>query len=194
MNILDRVKNIIVDPKREWQVIDSETDTINSLLTKYVLPLSLLPAIGTILGSLFFGAWGLKYGLITAVVQIVGTILSYYIGSYVIDALAPSFQSEKNINKSAQLAAYSWTPTYVAGFLGFIPILGWLILLAGWVYSTYVMYLGVTPLKKTPPDKAVVYVIIAIIVMVAIAMIFSFIIGAAITTAMFRSAYGYPTY
>ncbi|MBD0332235.1 MAG: YIP1 family protein [Chitinophagaceae bacterium] len=191
MNLIDRAKNIIANPRQEWLVIATETDTINSLLTKYVLPLSLLPAIGTILGSLIWSL-GFTYGLVTAVIGIIGTIISYYVGSYVVDALAPSFQSEKNINRSAQLIGYSWTPALVAGFLGFIPVIGWLIMLAGWGYSAYVMYLGVTPVKKTPQDRAVMYVVIAIIVVIAISAIFGFIIAAAIVRSMFTPHYYYP--
>ena len=58
MNIIERVKNIIVAPKKEWGVIAAEEGSVSSVLTTYVLPLSLIGAAATLIG------WGLigKYG------------------------------------------------------------------------------------------------------------------------------------
>ncbi|MBK8496631.1 MAG: hypothetical protein IPL50_17785 [Chitinophagaceae bacterium] len=35
-------------------------------------------------------------------------------------------------------------------------------------YGIYIMYLGIGPLKKTPEDKKVVYMIIAFVIMIAL--------------------------
>ena len=94
------------------------------------------------------------------------------------DMLAPSFGSEKNMNKSAQLVAYSATPSYVAGLLSFIPVLGWLISIAGWAYGIYLMYLGIGPLKKTPEDKKAVYMIVTYVIMIVIYFVIAAILGA----------------
>jgi uncharacterized protein (DUF2062 family) len=94
--------------------------------------------------------------------------------------LAPSFNSEKNMGKSAQLVAYSGTPSYIGSFLSFIPVIGLLISIAAWVYGIYLMYLGIGPLKKTPEDKKVVYLIVAFIIMIASYFIITAIIGAII--------------
>jgi len=40
--------------------------------------------------------------------------------------------------------------------------------LAAWAYGIYIMYLGIGPLKKTPEDKKVVYMIIAFVIMIAL--------------------------
>jgi hypothetical protein len=54
MNIIERVKNILLDPKKEWEVIKTENDTIQSLLPKYVIPLLCVWAIGSFLGYMHF--------------------------------------------------------------------------------------------------------------------------------------------
>ena len=100
--------------------------------------------------------------------------------------LAPSFGSEKNINESAQLVAHSNTPTWIAGFLSFIPVIGFLLVIAGWVYSIYLFYIGLGPLKKTPEDKKIVYMIVAFVIMIAIVFIIS-----AILMAIFGGMIGY---
>src|SRR4051812_19285688 len=114
MNLVERVKNILITPKTEWEVINGETATPQSLLMGYILPLAVVAAIGPILtGLLWAGASGLKYFIVTAIISFISQIVAFYISVMIIDMLAPSFGSEKNIGKSAQLVAYSATPGYV---------------------------------------------------------------------------------
>jgi hypothetical protein len=185
MNLIERVKNILITPKTEWDVINGETATPQSLLMGYVLPLAVVAAAGSLLkGLLFGGLWGFNYYILGAVIAFVAQVVGYYLSVYVIDMLAPSFGSEKNLNKSAQLVAYSGTPSYIAGLLSFIPILSILVSLAGWVYGIYLMYLGIGPLKKTPEDKKVVYMIVSFVIMFAIYFIISAILGAILYASM----------
>ncbi len=179
MNLIDRVKNILVSPKTEWDVINAESATPQSLLMTFVLPLAIVSAIGPILsGFLFAGVLGLTFFLITAVIVFVSTILGYYISIYIVDSLATSFGSEKDLNKSAQLVAYSATPSYVAGLLSFIPVVGGLLKFAAWIYSVYIMYLGIEPLKKTPEDKKVIYLLVAFLIMIGVTLVIGAILGA----------------
>ncbi|CAN5892535.1 Yip1 family protein [soil metagenome] len=185
MNIIERVKNILMTPKTEWAVIDGEFATPPSLLTGYVLPLAVVSSAGSLLrGLLFAGTYGLKYFIITAAIAFIASVISFYVSAIIIDLLAPSFASEKNMNKSAQLVAYSATPSYIGGLLSFIPVLGGIIALAAWAYGIYLMYLGIGPLKKTPEDKKIVYMIVSFLVMIAIYFVVVAILGA-VLFAMF---------
>jgi Yip1 domain len=184
MNLIERVKNILITPKTEWDVIAGETATPQSLLFSYVLPLAVVAAAGPLLtGLLFSSLYGFKYALITAVIAFIATVASYYISVIIVDMLAPNFGSEKDMNKSAQLVAYSVTPSYVGGLLSFIPILGWLISLAAWVYGIYIMYLGLGPVKKTPEDKKVVYLLVVYVIWIAIYLILVAVLGAILFAA-----------
>ena len=178
MNLIERVKNILITPKTEWDVINGETATPQSLLTGYVLPLSVIAAAGSLLkGVLFAGTLGFTYALVTAAIAFIVQMVAYYISVYIIDMLAPSFQSEKDLGKSAQLVAYSGTPSYIAALLSFIPFLSLLIAIAGWVYGIYIMYLGIGPLKKTAEDKKIVYMVIAFVIMIGVYFILAAILG-----------------
>lgn len=184
MNIIERVKNIIVNPKKEWEVIDGETATLSSLLTGYVLPLTALAAIAGFIGYAFIGVdlgfgirmkginWGLYQGLSTLIVG----ILAFVVSSYVVDALAGSFASEKNINKSAQLVAYAITPSMIGGILGIVPMLALIGVLFG-LYSIYLWYLGLGPIKKTPEDKKIVYIIVCILVYIVVMVVLGMIVN-----------------
>ena len=186
MNLIERAKNILLTPKTEWLVVDTEVATPQNIFMNYVLPLAIISSIGKILAGIMPSAFMGTYLIWIAVVSFISIIIGFYISVYVIDMLAPSFNSEKNIGKSAQLVAYSNTPVWVAGFLSFIPVIGTLLAIAGWVYSIFLFYNGLGILKKTPEDKKVVYMIVAIIVMIAITMIIS-----AILMGVFASVIGF---
>lgn len=191
MNLIERVKNILITPKTEWEVINGETATSQSLLMGYVLPLALVAAVGSLLkGLLFAGAFGLKFFIITAVIAFISSVIAYYVTVIIVDMLAPSFGSEKNMGKSAQLVAYSGTPSYVGGLLSFIPVIGWIVSLAAWAYGVYIMYLGIGLLKKTPEDKKVVYMIVAFLIMIVLYFILVAILGAILFAAMGLTAGG----
>jgi Yip1 domain len=191
MNIIERVKNILITPKTEWEVINGETATTQSLLMSYVLPLAIVAAIGPLLsGLLFAGVLGLKYFIISAIIAFVSSIIAFYVSVIIIDMLAPSFGSEKNMGKSAQLVAYSGTPSYIGGLLSFIPVIGMIVSLAAWVYGIYLMYLGIGPLKKTPEDKKVVYMIVAFLIMIVLYFVVAAILGVILFAAMGVTAGG----
>lgn len=186
MNLIDRAKKLLTTPKTEWLVVNSESATPSSLLMNYVFPMAIISSIGRILSGLVWAGGFGTYFIWFAVIGFVSIIISFYISIYVIDMLAPSFGSEKNLNKSAQLVAYSNTPSWIAGLLSFIPVIGFLLVIAGWIYSIYLFYLGLGPIKKTPEDKKIVYLIVAFIVMIVIVAIIS-----AILMAIFGGMIGY---
>lgn len=191
MNLIERVKNILIAPKTEWDVINGETATSQSLLMGYVLPLSLVAAVGSFLkGLLFAGVFGLKYFIIAGIIAFISSLVAYYVSVIIVDMLAPSFGSEKNMGKSAQLVAYSGTPSYIGALLSFIPIIGWLVSLAAWAYGVYLMYLGIGPLKKTPEDKKVVYMIVAFLIMIVLYFVVAAILGAILFASMGMTAGG----
>lgn len=191
MNLIERAKNILVTPKTEWLVVEAETATPKSLLISYVIPFAIIASIGRLLsGLVWLGGFAGQYFIWSAILGFVSIIISFYISIYVIDFLAPNFSSQKDLNRSAQLVAYSNTPNWVASFLSFIPFVGWLLVIAGWIYSVYLFYLGLGPLKKTPDDKKVIYMIVAFIVMIVVVFIISTILMA-IFGGIFRFGPGY---
>lgn len=197
MNLLERVKNILITPKTEWEVINGETATPSSLFMSYVLPLAVVSSLGSVIRYFMYAGgyagWGIKYMIIGAVITLISTLIAFYLTAMIVDKLAPNFGSEKNMGKSAQLVAYSGTPSYVAGLLAFIPIIGWLISIAAWVYGVYLMYLGIGPLKKTPEDKKIVYILVSYVIMIAIYFVIAAILGGILYATM-GSGLGYSGY
>jgi hypothetical protein len=175
MNIVDRVKNILITPKTEWPVIAGEPADAGQVLMTYVLPLAAIPFVGYLLNGLI-GSMGLTYGIAMGVVQFLTAVIGVYIVAFVVDLLAPSFGSEKGLGRSVQLVAYSMTPGWVAGILYILPSLGVLVTIAS-LYGLYLMYLGLPVIKKTPQDKQIIYLVVIIIAVFVVYIILAAILG-----------------
>ncbi|MCL4278945.1 MAG: hypothetical protein KJZ60_04570, partial [Ignavibacteriaceae bacterium] len=70
------------------------------------------------------------------------------------------------------------------GILGILPAIGWLAFLLG-LYGLFLLYMGLSPIMKTPEDKKAVYLIVIIIVLIAIYWILTLIL-----TAIFFAVFG----
>ena len=175
MNIVDRIKNILITPKTEWPVIASEPADPGQILMTYVLPLTAIPFVGYLLSGLF-GRLGLTYGIAMGLVQFLTAVIGVYIVAFVADLLAPNFGSEKNLGRSMQLVAYSMTPGWIAGILYVLPALGLIVTVAS-LYGLYLMYLGLPVIKKTPQDKQVIYLVVIIVSVLVVYMILGLILS-----------------
>jgi hypothetical protein len=182
MQIITRAKGILLSPNTEWGIISTETETPQSLLGKYVIPMALIPAIALFIGYGLIGidtfgyrVAGIQWGLTVGIESFIGSIISYYLCTYVVDALAPSFSSQKNIGRSAQLVAYASTAVWVAGIFSIIPALSKLSILG--LYGIYLFYAGIPAMKHTPEDKRVIYMIVCAIVIIVIGIVVGMILG-----------------
>jgi hypothetical protein len=185
MSLIDRAKNIITSPKSEWVTIEGEQPDVGQIVTTYVLPLAGLAAVASLIGWTVFGMpipffgsiKGLNFGLMYAIQSLIQTIASVFLTAFVVDLLAPSFQSEKNFGRAVQLVAYSFTPSWLGGIFNIYPAIGWLGGLFG-LYGIYLMYLGFPSTMKTPQEKVVVYMIVAVLILIVVYFILAAILGA----------------
>lgn len=166
MNLADRVKNLIVQPRTEWPVIAAEPHTVQDLYTQYVMILAAIPAVATFIGLSIVGypsfRIGVGPGLAYAVLHYLLSLGMVYVLALVIDALAPSFGGEKNFIQALKVSAFAPTAAWLAGIFNILPALSILSLVG--LYSLYLLYLGLAPLMKTPEDKSIPYTVVVILV------------------------------
>lgn len=173
--IFNRVKNFILSPAAEWDVIAGEDANVQRIYMNYVGPLIIAAALATAIGmsvigvSYGFGSYRLPAGaaLGQGILQIVLGLAGVYITGLVINALAPTFGGTQDAGQAFKVAAYAPTASWVAGLVMILPQLGIVALLGG-LYSLYLLYLGLPKLMKPAEDKALVYTLAVIGVMIVI--------------------------
>jgi len=187
MNLQARVMNILTKPQTEWPVIALEPSDVASLYKNYILILAAIPAVASTLGWMliggFFGPVGLTFAITAGIMGYCVSLASAFIAAFIIEKLAPTFDSHGDTAQALKLVAYASTPVWVAGILRIVPLLGVLILIAA-LYGVYLFYLGLTPVMKTPADKVVPYMIVSAIVVVVIYFVLAAITGAIMGSAL----------
>ena len=178
MNLVDRIKNILLSPRTEWPTIAGETATVQSLYVGYILVLAAIAPLALLIRT---GGVAIAAAIAHYAIALVIT----YLMALIVDTLAPTFNGTKDFTQSLKLVAYSYTAPWVAGiFLLLGGTIGGLIGLLAAIYAWYTFYLGVPVLKKCPPEKAVAYTIVVVLCGIVLAIV----LGGVLMSAMFGGA------
>ncbi len=187
-SLIERVKNILLKPAAEWDRIDGEPATVQSLFMGYAVILAAIGPVCKLIGSLVFGQCAFFVCYRPPLVgAIVGAVLSYVLGlagififGLIIEMLAPSFDAQKNRVQAMKVAIYGATAAWIAGVFWIIPQIGMLAIVG--LYSLYLIFVGLPKLMKAPAEKGVTYTIVAIICAIVVQVIVlgipSMIVGA----------------
>ncbi len=182
--LLNRVKNIILSPKSEWQVIQAEQTTVKDIIFKYVAILAAIPPVASIIGMGIIVGFSFMHttmlgslvaSLLWSVLSYISSIIAVIVSAAIINALAPVFKSMKDYPKALKVVAYSYTPVWIAGVLNVIPAFYWLMFILS-LYSIYLLYLGLRQLMGLSQNKALGYTVVFIIVIIAIEIAISFLV------------------
>ena len=185
LDIVERVKAIVLRPAAEWRAIETESGDTGYLFTNYVAILAAIPPVATFIRRVIIGAPGPRFGghahfgffssLFGAVIHYLATFVVVYATAIIIDALAPTFLARKNQENAMKLAVYSMTPAWLAGVFALIPGLGFLRILG--LYSLYVFWLGLPVLMRPPPDKTAPYAIATVLCGIVLWVVVAAVIG-----------------
>lgn len=170
MNIVERVQAILLKPVETWPVIEQESTDAQGIYKNYLIYLAAIPAVAGFIGMSLVGAgaMGMSFrvpivaGLGNMVVGYVLSLVMIYVLAMITNALAPSFQGEKNQLNALKLIAFGSTAGMVGGVFSLIPMLSVLGLLAA-LYSIYLVYTGIPVLMKAPKEKAAVYTAVVVV-------------------------------
>lgn len=202
MSIVDRAKNILMKPSDEWDVIAGEPATVGGLFTGYAMILAALPLIGAVIftgglgmsaagmGGMGGGAMAMGFSAVAgmAVIGYVLSLITLYLMSMIVNAVSPSFNGKSDIVQSTKLMTYASTPTWVAGLLSWIPILGGLISLAAIAYVVYLIYLGLKPVLGVPQEKVAGFTVVIVLIYIVLSLVVSGIIVGLLFTTFFGGA------
>lgn len=181
-SLAERIQGILLRPSSEWDKIDVEPATTQSLFTGYAMILAAIGPVCSAIGMVVFG-FGIPGiatyhaspigAAVSAVVSYVLALAGVFVVGLIIDALAPNFGGQKNQVQAMKVAVYGSTASWLAGVFGILPALSMLAIVG--IYSLYLYYVGLPKLMKTTPDKAMGYtalvVLCAIVVFIVIGLV-----------------------
>lgn len=178
MDLAGRVKEIVLKPRETWEKVKVEETSIKDLYVSYAAILAIIPAAAGFIGMALVGTsfMGVSYrlslgsALVQAILQYVLSLVAVYIVAFIIDALAPSFDSKKDLVAACKVAVYSFTPAWIAGILGIFPMLSVLVVLAS-LYGLYLFYIGLPVLMETPKEKLIGYFVVIMVVTIIVSVL-----------------------
>jgi Yip1-like protein len=188
MNLVERVKAILLTPNTEWPVIEREPGDAAYLFANYVAILAAIPAIAGFIGGSIIGfnvptvgtiRLGIGTGILNAILTYVMAFVMSYLVALIADGLAPRFGGQKNFEAALKLTVYSYTPGWLAGIFAIVPSLAFLTILG--LYALYLFWTGAPVLMKVPRERAIGYtaavIVCAIVLAVVIGLIQAAIVG-----------------
>jgi Yip1 domain len=179
--LIDRIKNIILSPKTEWPVIETEPTTITQLYKGYVIPLVAFSALMSFvrLSIVGIGFWRMPVltGLAYALVSFALGLLGLYVFGWLIDMLAPAFSGQRDRRQAVKTAAYAFTPGAIGAVFVLLGGLGRPLHLAAAIWGIYLLYLGLPMLMRSPREKAAGYTAAVIVCALLLFVVFGIIIS-----------------
>jgi len=166
MNAALRAAALLANSSTAWRRIEQEKVDAVSLLTSYVALLALIPAVSGFIGDcvvgvivagkgvvrmpLVNGVFGASFGYIATFAQVLLVALA-------IDRLAPRFSAHRSFGGALKLAAYSFTPVWLAGIFLLLPGLRFL-QFAG-LYGAAILATGLPALMGSPEQKSLPFAV-----------------------------------
>jgi hypothetical protein len=184
MDIVERVKAILLTPKTEWPVIEGESGDPAYLFPNYVAILAAIPAVCGFIGASIIGMSlpglgtvriGIVSGIASAIIHYLLAFVMVYVLGLIIDALAPTFGGQKSQPNALKVAVYSMTPAWLAGVFSLIPGLRGLSILG--LYGLYLLWVGLPLLMKAPQEKSIGYAGAVVVCAIVISFVIAAIVG-----------------
>ncbi len=178
MDLISRIKGILLTPDLEWRRIAREDTTPQELLMTYVAVLAAIPAIADLLGMTLIG-FTLPNGRVARVDFLSAFLIALFsyamtfavvaILAAIVYRLAPAFGVARNMQTAFKLVTYSLTPMWLAGIFLLVPGLHFLIMLG--LYGLYLLFKGIQVLLRATAEKAFMFAGTATVCAVVLALL-----------------------
>ena len=158
---------LMTQPNRTWQAISREQPSILGVMA-HMMILAVIPAIAWFYGVTQIG-WKVGAGDATRITvdSMLIIIALFYLGmigalisiGLLIHWMSVTYGAASTPAKAISLAAYTATPLFIGGLLGFYPLL-WLDLLLGTAagcYAVALLYMGIPPMMGVPKERGYLF-------------------------------------
>ncbi|TGD74562.1 YIP1 family protein [Mangrovimicrobium sediminis] len=180
---------LLVQPSSQWKRITALSESSFKTLLLYPWFLAIIPSVAWYYGTTHIG-WSVGDGeVIKLTRESARTIcILFYLTQvaclaaigYFIHWMADTYGAASSISKGIIIASLAATPMFIAGAVGFYPIL-WLDMLIGIVavcWAVYLMYLGIPIVMGIPEERG--FLFSSAVMGVALVILICLMVGAVI--------------
>jgi hypothetical protein len=176
MGTWQRILGIVLRPADEWDLIAREDTTVEELLRRFILPLSLLAPIASVIGMKFFDAgWDPDHGYLVPAQDIYAagattlftSIVSIFALAGIFVLIAPLYGSSRNYLTALKVATFGSVPVLLAGVALLIPVLA-IVGLIGFCHSLYLWWLGVRKVLNVGRNHQAEFIGISMLILVVV--------------------------
>jgi hypothetical protein len=160
---------LLVRPSIQWRTLAALPDSTLNALLLYPCIMALLPAVAWYFGTTQIG-WSVgddgeqirltrESARIICILFYLTMIVCVAIIGYFIHWMAETYGAQTTITRGIVTSGLIATPLFIAGLVGFHPIL-WLDMLIGVVavcWAVYLMYLGIPIMMRVPEERGFLY-------------------------------------
>ena len=182
MNLVDRVKGILVEPRSEWVKIAAEPATVQSLYTGWIMILAAIGPVALLVST---------HSIQLAIAQYVLSLIITFVLALIVDALAPSFGGTKDFVASLKLTAYSYTVAWLAGIFNLLGMFGGVLALIATIYAFYTFFLGAPVLNKSSAQKAVPFTLVVVLCGIVLGVLASYVFSGMMMTPRISAGMGF---
>ncbi|MCR9104008.1 MAG: YIP1 family protein [Gammaproteobacteria bacterium] len=160
---------LLVRPRQQWRTIGDLPEGSLKLLMLYPIIMAILPAVAWYYGTTQVG-WTVgqqsepikltqESALVICTLFYFGMVACVAVIGYFIHWMSETYGAQSSMTKGIVIAAFTATPLFVAGLVGFHPML-WLDMLIGVAavsWAVYLMYLGIPLVMNIPEERGFLF-------------------------------------
>jgi Yip1 domain len=170
---LERIVGIVFRPRREWDRIAAEDTSVDVLVRRYIVPLSLLAPIATGIGMhVFDRAWDPDGGyrvppgdiFAAAATTLFASIASVFALAGIFVLLSRFYGSTREYRVALKVATYGAVPLLLAGATLVLPVMA-LVAVVALVHSLYLYGLGAKQVLQVKRNEQAEFVGIAMLLL-----------------------------
>lgn len=151
---LQGIKNIIFDPAKAWEIIDTENKPVKVIRDSFVFPLILLVSLSAFTGSLIFTGTGFPpvYSVFTGIRTFIALYCTIYVTAVLFGEVTFPLDLGRDFYISFRIISFSFAPFLLCLILSnlfesllFVNIIG--------LYGLYIFWAGAGKLLDPPQYK-----------------------------------------
>lgn len=151
MGAVNRIAQLLIHPQDEWDSIASESIDVDTLIRWYILPLSILAPIATVIGMKTFDrTWDAMAGYLVpseaiysaGVATLFASILSIFALAGIFKMIAPMYGSSRDYVAALKVATFGAVPVLLAGATLLMPVMV-MVQVVALCYTIYLYWIGV---------------------------------------------------